>query len=36
MIHFAAQVEKEEERAAYQDPERQCVHLCIINLVIGE
>merc|ERR1712178_616484 len=28
-------VEKEEERLAYQDPEKQCFHLCIINLVIG-
>merc|ERR1712022_47680 len=28
-------VEKEEERLAYQDPEKQCYHLCIINLVIG-
>merc|ERR1712216_624562 len=27
--------EKEEERLAYQDPEKQCFHLCIINLVIG-
>lgn len=28
-------VEKEEERAAYREPEKQCFHLCIINLVIG-
>lgn len=29
------QIEKEEERCAYQDPEKQCYHLCIVNLVIG-
>jgi len=29
------QVEKEEERVGYSDPDRQCFHLCIINLVIG-
>uniref|UniRef100_A0A7S4NHA7 Cohesin loading complex subunit SCC4 homolog n=1 Tax=Guillardia theta TaxID=55529 RepID=A0A7S4NHA7_GUITH len=29
------QVEKEEERMSYSDPDRQCFHLCIINLVIG-
>ena len=28
-------VEKEEERSALQDSEKQCFHLCIINLVIG-
>jgi len=28
-------IEKEEERASYQDPEKQCFHLCIVNLVIG-
>eukprot|EP00238_Polyblepharides_amylifera_P004216 CAMPEP_0196596754 /NCGR_PEP_ID=MMETSP1081-20130531/87725_1 /TAXON_ID=36882 /ORGANISM="Pyramimonas amylifera, Strain CCMP720" /LENGTH=558 /DNA_ID=CAMNT_0041921891 /DNA_START=56 /DNA_END=1732 /DNA_ORIENTATION=- len=28
-------IEKEEERAQYQDPEKQCFHLCIVNLVIG-
>jgi tetratricopeptide repeat protein 30 len=28
-------IEKEEERLAYADPERQCFHLCIVNLVIG-
>lgn len=28
-------VEKEEERATFADPDRQCFHLCIINLVIG-
>ncbi|KAG8461835.1 hypothetical protein KFE25_013854 [Diacronema lutheri] len=28
-------VEKEEERAVFNDPDRQCFHLCIINLVIG-
>lgn len=29
------QIEKEEERCAFQDPEKQCYHLCIVNLVIG-
>ena len=29
------QVEKEEERLAYADADKQCFHLCIINLVIG-
>ncbi|CAN0180172.1 unnamed protein product, partial [Discosporangium mesarthrocarpum] len=28
-------IEKEEERVAYQDPDKQCFHLCIVNLVIG-
>mmetsp|Transcript_13033 Transcript_13033/g.35479 ORF Transcript_13033/g.35479 Transcript_13033/m.35479 type:complete len:586 (+) Transcript_13033:92-1849(+) len=28
-------VEKEEEIAAEEHPEKQCLHLCIINLVIG-
>ncbi|KAG5192117.1 flagellar associated protein [Tribonema minus] len=28
-------IEKEEERAAYTDPDRQTLHLCIVNLVIG-
>mmetsp|Transcript_23212 Transcript_23212/g.68402 ORF Transcript_23212/g.68402 Transcript_23212/m.68402 type:complete len:677 (-) Transcript_23212:459-2489(-) len=28
-------VEKEEERVAFADPDRQSFHLCIINLVIG-
>lgn len=28
-------VEKEEERSAMHNPEKQCFHLCIINLVIG-
>jgi hypothetical protein len=28
-------VEKEEEVAAGEHPEKQCLHLCIINLVIG-
>ncbi|CAN0280026.1 unnamed protein product [Scytosiphon promiscuus] len=28
-------IEKEEERVAQQDPEKQCFHLCIVNLVIG-
>lgn len=29
------QIEKEEERQSYQDPEKQSYHLCIVNLVIG-
>lgn len=29
------QIEKEEENVAQQDPEKQCFHLCIVNLVIG-
>ncbi|KAL2623478.1 hypothetical protein R1flu_003683 [Riccia fluitans] len=28
-------IEKEEERAHYEDPEKQNLHLCIVNLVIG-
>lgn len=28
-------IEKEEEQASYQDPDKQCFHLCIVNLVIG-
>ena len=28
-------IEKEEERAQYQDPDKQSFHLCIVNLVIG-
>ena len=28
-------IEKEEERLAYTEPDRQCYHLCIVNLVIG-
>merc|ERR1712031_133490 len=28
-------IEKEEERLSYTDPEKQCFHLCIVNLVIG-
>merc|ERR1712188_216147 len=28
-------IEKEEERLAYTEPDKQCYHLCIINLVIG-
>ena len=28
-------IEKEEERLAYAEPDRQCYHLCIVNLVIG-
>ncbi len=29
------QIEKEEERVSFQDPEKQSYHLCIVNLVIG-
>jgi tetratricopeptide repeat protein 30 len=29
------QVEQEEENAQLQDPDKHCLHLCIINLVIG-
>ena len=28
-------VEKEEENASAINPDKQCFHLCIINLVIG-
>lgn len=28
-------IEKEEERLAFSEPDRQCYHLCIVNLVIG-
>jgi tetratricopeptide repeat protein 30 len=28
-------IEKEEERLAFSEPDRQCFHLCIVNLVIG-
>ncbi|CAB1119336.1 unnamed protein product [Ectocarpus sp. CCAP 1310/34] len=28
-------IEKEEEKVAQEDPEKQCFHLCIVNLVIG-
>jgi tetratricopeptide repeat protein 30 len=28
-------IEKEEERLTYTEPDRQCFHLCIVNLVIG-
>jgi|GEM_PF-2449075 len=28
-------IEKEEEQIAYEEPERQSFHLCIVNLVIG-
>jgi tetratricopeptide repeat protein 30 len=28
-------IEKEEEVASYQDPNKQTFHLCIVNLVIG-
>ena len=29
------QIEREEERVSYQDPEKPLFHLCIVNLVIG-
>jgi tetratricopeptide repeat protein 30 len=29
------QIEKEEERITFDDPDKQCFHLCIVNLVIG-
>jgi len=29
------QIEKEEERLSFDDPDSQCFHLCIVNLVIG-
>uniref|UniRef100_A0A7S1G6M3 Tetratricopeptide repeat protein 30 n=1 Tax=Bicosoecida sp. CB-2014 TaxID=1486930 RepID=A0A7S1G6M3_9STRA len=28
-------IEREEERIAYEDPDKQTFHLCIVNLVIG-
>lgn len=28
-------IEKEEERVAYDDPNKRTYHLCIVNLVIG-
>jgi tetratricopeptide repeat protein 30 len=28
-------IEKEEERLGFTEPEKQCFHLCIVNLVIG-
>mmetsp|Transcript_17791 Transcript_17791/g.18537 ORF Transcript_17791/g.18537 Transcript_17791/m.18537 type:complete len:662 (-) Transcript_17791:23-2008(-) len=28
-------IEKEEERQNFTDPDKQCFHLCIVNLVIG-
>lgn len=28
-------IEKEEERRGFTEPEKQCFHLCIVNLVIG-
>ena len=28
-------IEKEEERVAYDDPDKKIYHLCIVNLVIG-
>jgi tetratricopeptide repeat protein 30 len=28
-------IEKEEEKLQYAEPDKQCFHLCIVNLVIG-
>jgi tetratricopeptide repeat protein 30 len=28
-------IEREEDRAAMENPERKLYHLCIVNLVIG-
>jgi len=28
-------IEKEEERVAYDQPDKKVYHLCIVNLVIG-
>ena len=28
-------IEREEENAAYEDPDKKTYHLCIVNLVIG-
>ena len=28
-------IEKEEEQSLYQEPDKACFHLCIVNLVIG-
>lgn len=28
-------IEKEEEKIGFEDPDKQCFHLCIVNLVIG-
>merc|ERR1712054_120107 len=28
-------IEREEEKMAYHDEQKQCYHLCIVNLVIG-
>ena len=28
-------IEKEEDKLAYTEPEKQVFHLCIVNLVIG-
>lgn len=33
--YVPVQIEKEEEKVAQQDPDKQCFHLCIVNLVIG-
>lgn len=32
---LSPQIEKEEEKVAQQDSEKQSFHLCIVNLVIG-
>lgn len=29
------QIEKEEEQSMYENPDKNCYHLCIVNLVIG-
>ena len=29
------QIEREEEKMAYREDQKQCYHLCIVNLVIG-
>lgn len=28
-------IEREEQKQGFQDPDKQCLHLCIVNLVIG-
>merc|ERR1711967_140333 len=34
-VSYIMTSQKEEERLSYTDPEKQCFHLCIVNLVIG-
>ena len=29
-------IEKEEERLGFTEPDKQCFHLCIVNLGIGQ